>query len=342
MKALILAAGFGERLRPHTEKLAKPAIPFLNIPLLSFPLFLLEKVGLSELIVNSHHLPKTIESCLKTIVGTDYKHHLLHEKKEILGSGGGIENAKRFLSDDDFLVANGDTVIIPSAISDFLQFVDSHKKSGALASLLVCPHELAGDKFGGVWVSRDSQILGFGKKSFPGAVKALHFTGIFILSPRIFSFLQPGPSNILYDALSVAIAAGERVEAYVDSSVKWFETGNSQDFLASSSACLELLAAQNGFSEVLKSILTRFSPSWDNFKTNNLWGHEKIPLATNQLPRLGLLGKQIKFDSTVTLRGFTIIGNHVKVGENCLLEDSVIGPNINLSDQSKVHKQLIV
>ena len=57
MKAMLLSAGYGNRFKPHTNKVAKPAIPFLNIPMLGYPIYYLEQIGIEKLAINTHYLP---------------------------------------------------------------------------------------------------------------------------------------------------------------------------------------------------------------------------------------------------------------------------------------------
>src|SRR4051812_5726608 len=105
MNALLLCAGLGTRFRPITDKIAKPTIPFLNVPLLGYSLAYLENAGLKNLVMNTHHLPDTIKATSKTLCADiNYKTQFSHEP-EILGSGGGIKNAENLLATtDDFIV----------------------------------------------------------------------------------------------------------------------------------------------------------------------------------------------------------------------------------------------
>src|SRR5580698_8851230 len=139
MNALILCAGLGTRFRPTTEKIAKPALPFLNLPLLAYSLVYLESVGLNTLVINTHHLPKTVEAAASGLVKSSYKTIFSNEPK-ILGSGGGIKNNEahlkgRLTSDDEFLVANGDEVMLFNHGDGLSRLVAFHRAQGALATL---------------------------------------------------------------------------------------------------------------------------------------------------------------------------------------------------------------
>src|SRR6185312_3491165 len=93
MRALILSAGLGERLRPLTLRRAKPAVEFLNMPMLAFPYFWLDSVGLSDAVFNTHYLPETVRHAAMHVVRPSTQLHFTHEDA-ILGSGGGIWNAR--------------------------------------------------------------------------------------------------------------------------------------------------------------------------------------------------------------------------------------------------------
>ena len=180
MNAMLLCAGLGTRFQPTTHKLAKPVIPFLNVPLMGFSLYHLEKVGLKQLYVNTHHLPKTVERCLNGIKGDSYKVQYSFEQK-ILGSGGGIKNIESSLkTKDDFIVANGDEVILFGHSDGFKPLIEFHKKSKALATLLTTNHPDAGVRLGGVWCDDDFRATKLGGQS--NQPDAKHFAGVFVLN----------------------------------------------------------------------------------------------------------------------------------------------------------------
>ncbi|MBI2092402.1 MAG: nucleotidyltransferase family protein [Deltaproteobacteria bacterium] len=109
-RAMILAAGLGTRLRPLTHKTPKPLLPVNGRPMIDFSLARVKKAGITNVIINLHYLGGQI----KKYVGSGRRYGLkiryLHEPK-ILGTGGGIKNAERFLNGGPFVVINSDTLI---------------------------------------------------------------------------------------------------------------------------------------------------------------------------------------------------------------------------------------
>lgn len=245
MRGMLLTAGLGTRLRPITDRFAKPAVPFLGIPLLKYPLWLLKAAGVDELVLNTHWKPEQISSLASSL---DIRTHISHEDGAPLGSGGGIWKARGWLDrrsagdDDSFFVANGDEVILPHDPAVLAKFKSAHASSRALASILVMKNPLVGTQFGGVWCSASGDVRGFGKdgSKFGADAVGYHYIGLLLLSPRVFDYMPEGESNILYDTLAAAIAARETVRVMV-SDFTWFETGNPRDFLHATGEALGLL-----------------------------------------------------------------------------------------------------
>ena len=246
MKGFFLAAGLGTRLRPITDKLAKPAVSFLNIPMLYWSYEFVRPLLNDDLIVNLHHLPETVRSLTSKI--RDQHVVFSHEVAAPLGSGGALTFARSHLKEnEDLVVANADEVILPQTPGAIDRMAKHHRESGAIATLLTMRHADAGGKFGGVWHQVDSQgarVLGFGRDAsrYPDAIGALHYVGVLIVNTRILRFLPAqGESNLLYDGLIAAIQSGERVNAHVED-LMWFETGNQNDFLQATSEALPFLS----------------------------------------------------------------------------------------------------
>ena len=135
MKAMVLAAGLGTRMRPLSDLLAKPALPVLNRPLLHWTLELLARHGIRDVLVNTHHRPETVERAVGSGRRFGLRVRYAHEP-EILGSGGGPRKVRAFLGDEPALLVNGDCVFD----FDLTRLVRRHRRSGALATLALKPN----------------------------------------------------------------------------------------------------------------------------------------------------------------------------------------------------------
>lgn len=317
MRALILSAGLGERLRPITERWAKPAVPFLNIPMLGFPLYWLETLKLESVVINTHYKAESIRDAVAKIQ-TAYPVQFVHEPA-ILGSGGGIRNARAQLeTPNDFLVANGDAVVLfpnKSVLEDMLHF---HRERKALATLLTCPLGGVGTKIPGVWFNNKLEVSHFGLEPKSG-LTCQHYASYMILSPKIWQFLPVGSSNILYDVLQPLIKEGEKVVVYPREDMRWFETGNSEDYLKATGACMQLLAHDMTFGPELSALLSRFDSTWSQrakFTTQS---------STLLAPGMNLPGSCISI-------GFAVIGENAKISPGVTLQRVVVLPDASVTE----------
>lgn len=129
MKALILAAGYGTRLAPITDKLPKPLVPVLNIPVIVYNITLLRTLGITDIYINVHHGAEKIMSTLKD--GKKFGVNISWlEEPEILGTGGAIGSLKG-LVDDTILVINADTIMDV----DIESLIDQHISSKKMVTL---------------------------------------------------------------------------------------------------------------------------------------------------------------------------------------------------------------
>ena len=103
MQAMILAAGFGTRLRPYSTFRPKPLFPLLNVSLLRLVIEQLQAIGCRRILVNGHYLSKQIANEVGGLKGVS-----LQMEDEILGTGGGLREALSWIEDEPLLVVNGD------------------------------------------------------------------------------------------------------------------------------------------------------------------------------------------------------------------------------------------
>ncbi len=280
MNVMMLAAGEGTRLRPYTLEKPKPAIPFFSVPLACYSLSLLDTLKIDKLVVNTYHLPQNIELLFKKITPQWKSLHFSPEVGQLLGSGGGIHNAKKFLQGGgDFFVVNADEVILPHEVKILNDMMAFHKRHKGIATLMTMDHPEVGEKFGGAWLNEGTQVQCFSKKApGPHAPRGQHFVGVMILSDKIFSYFKPQivEENILYETLTAAMAAGEDVHAF-QVQAEWFETGNPVDFMKATEACLNALQNERSqrpfWHEHLRQTVCLYSQ--DQYMIENDW--ERLP-----------------------------------------------------------------
>jgi mannose-1-phosphate guanylyltransferase len=329
MRAMILAAGEGQRFRPFTEIQPKPAIPFCGYPLLYFSLFQIHKLLITKLVINTYHLPEKIEKLVSDLPSIfSYQVAISNEKKlgKLLGSGGGIAYAKRHLEGDgSFLVLNADEVIVPKNPNIMVDFLEYFERTKSFASLLTMEHPEAGKKFGAVWVDAKNRVVGFGRippKSDP-VLRPLHFLGTQILKDSIFTYLSADQeSNILYDTISLAIQNGEHVTVFpID--CFWHETGNPQDFLIATEHILKLNQDGNPYlKEFYKKLGDEFyfvdNQSFPFFVHRSVQGYDNV-----QLDGFCVAGAAVHFTEKVRIKN-TVIGSAKKIGLSVNLNSTLI------------------
>jgi NDP-sugar pyrophosphorylase family protein len=232
MKAMILAAGFGTRLWPLTIGRTKPAIPFLNRPLIAFTIEYLKKYGCDELIVNLHHEPESVRDAIgdgsQFGVRIDYS----VEEPEILGTAGALDRVRDRLEGEMFLVINGKII----TDIDLEAAVATHRNRKALATLVLLPNRKR-ERFSEVRVTEDGRIAEFAGFPAPqpqvaGGPPPLMFTGIHILEPEIFDYIPRGVfSDSVRDVYPKAMAGGRIVAAHVAGG-SWHELSTIERYLA--------------------------------------------------------------------------------------------------------------
>lgn len=185
MRAMILAAGFGTRLRPLTNTVPKALVPVAGRPLIEYGLLFLRSQGITEVVINLHHLGEKIRATLGD--GSLYGIQIFYSVEEnILETGGGIKNAQSLLDGDPFVVVNCDA-IVDLDLPDVLCF---HRQQQAAATLVLRPDPDA-TSYGLVETDGHGRIrrLRGQPSEVSEPLSAYMFTGLQILEPRVFDFM---------------------------------------------------------------------------------------------------------------------------------------------------------
>ena len=188
MKAMVLAAGQGTRLRPLTDSQPKALVRVSSRPMIEYSLLLLRYYGIQDIVINLHHHGEQIENWLGdgSRLGLQISYSV---EPELLDTGGGLLKAKPFFQDDTFIVINTD-VLIDLDLDGLLEF---HQKKRAAATLVLRPDRDA-DRYGSMDIDEEDRICRFLDTKMPvqspGPVRKLMFTGVQVLEPKVFDYMD--------------------------------------------------------------------------------------------------------------------------------------------------------
>jgi N-acetyl-alpha-D-muramate 1-phosphate uridylyltransferase len=232
MKAMIFAAGLGTRLKPYTEAMPKALVPVAGVAMLEILINHLQANGINEIIVNVHHFAGQIIGFLEANNNFGAGIAISHEEDLLLDTGGGLKKAAWFFSDHEpFLVQNVDVI----SDVNYLDMLDMHKKSGALATLAVSDRKtsryfLFDDKMqlSGWENTKTAEVKSIGQKVLNP--KRLAFSGIHIINPEIFGLMnQAGRFSIVDTYLD--LATNQRIMGYEHNPENWVDLGKPEELL---------------------------------------------------------------------------------------------------------------
>jgi mannose-1-phosphate guanylyltransferase len=233
VRAILLCAGKGTRFRPVTDRIPKPLLPFLNVPMAVQHLRRLEESGVAQVAVNLHHLPEQVERVLREQAPRSPELAFFLEP-EILGTAGALRNAAPFLGGGDFLVVNSDAAIAP----DFARLVARHRESGRAATLLVTENRHP-DRYTPLQ-SEGDRIAGFGG----AGARPLLYTGVCVLASRLLDRIPPGEAALVGDLWQPLLDEGREEIGFVVHDGPFADLGRPGNFLRAS---LEALARGGPF-----------------------------------------------------------------------------------------------
>lgn len=231
MKAMILAAGYGTRLRPLTYAKPKPMVPICNRPLLGYAVERFLAMGVDEIVVNLHHLPEIIKTYLEKEYGSQCRFHFSYEQ-EILGTGGGVRKVRPVLEkEEDFFLVNGDTIQFPP-----YEALQAHRREENALATLTLRHPPRGDRFTAVWFD-EGKITGFGN----GVGEPLMFSGSHLISSRIFQYLPEKDFSGIVDEVYMPLIANRKeiIGGVVDDG-PWFDIGTPQRYVSAAASVLDM------------------------------------------------------------------------------------------------------
>ncbi len=230
MKAMILAAGRGRRLRPLTDIMPKVLVPMVNTPMIERTIGLLSAHGIKEVIINAHHQSHKITDYLKRRDSSGVRIEVRVEE-EILGTGGGIKNTQDFWDDRPFIAINGD-IVTDINLSEVYAY---HQRRGNLVTMVL--HDFP--PYNKLRIDEDMNILSIGTTK--GGKDTLAFTGIHVIDPGVLDYIPENARYNIIDCYRRLIQEKRPVRACVATGHRWIDIGTVQEYIR---ANFDLLALE--------------------------------------------------------------------------------------------------
>ena len=310
MRAMILGAGLGTRLRPLTHVRPKVLAPVMGTTILEFWLNRLRLQGFEEVALNAYHLASRFRE--KPMSPGRYIPLRIFEEDTLLGTGGGIRNALEFFKDDDFVVVNGDTL----CDVDLNRILLEHLRFGEPVTLVLHDHP----EFNNVAVQGADRVVAFGEEARRLSrgrldIRLLAFTGIHCLNPAVLRSLDRG---VYLDILAVyrnIIEKGHPIKALVLPRLIWREMGTLEAYRALHAECGRW---PRGILEPLRTGRSR-------------WVHPSCEVGSEvRFHGYVAVGPRCRLQSGTVLEN-TILWDDVEIGEGSVLKDCIVTDGVRLS-----------
>jgi len=298
INCFILAAGLGERLRPITNHIPKPLLPILGKPLVEGIAERFSLVSSGKIGINLHYKADMLRDWAKNSAFSERTELFLEDP--ILGTGGALKNAERFLSGGHFLAHNSDIV----SDIDLSRLIETHLSEGNIATLATHNYP----KFNNVVIDEKGHVLDVensgSSMSDPDTTGTkTAYTGIAVYSPEFLKFLPAGVSHITVAWLAAA-RAGHKVKALDFTGCYWNDIGTPSSY---ASAVMEAMRA--------KGEMVYIHPAASGCSDAELDGYLAIESG-------GALQKGASLKNCIVLPGSRV--------ESGLHENCIIGPNFIL------------
>lgn len=310
MKAVILAGGFGTRLRPLSCTRPKLLFPICNKPLLDWTLERLANSGVKEVVLAVNYMA---EAFIQRYGDSTRGMRLFYPMEEKpLGTGGPIKNAEKLIGrKDPFLVLNGDIL----TDFDYSKIMKKHIEKGATATIALYRVEYP-SRYGVAELTEKNRVVRFVEK--PAREKApsnLANAGIYVLDPRIFDYIPSGRPVSMEREVFPKLADDGKLYGY-DFEGLWIDIGKSEDYLKANKLLLDTAKE----SQLVKSVRMK---------------------STVKIKAPTVVGDRVVIDEKSKIGPYTVIGERVTLGKEVHIQKSIIFPGTVISDFTSIKGAII-
>ena len=308
-KAMVMAAGMGSRLEPLTLSVPKPLIKIANVPVMDILLNNLKKIGINDVIANTYYLSEQIIERYNAKRAVDINFSYVKED-ELSGTAGGLKKCQHFFDEgEDFLVTSADGFFD----IDLKKVFDSHKKSGAIATIVsknVPEDEVS--NFGVIVCDDNSFVSEFQEKPTKEEAKStLVNTGIYVFNYKIFDYI---PANTFYDfaknVFPSLMTDNQKINVY-QTNEYWCDIGTIGQY-------------RQTHKDLFNNVI-----NVDDVKIKDFYNSKLIS------------GKNEKISRSTQFRGNNVIGNNCIFEDDVQIENSVIYDNVKIIKNSVIKNSII-
>jgi len=307
LRALVLSAGQGTRLRPLTTFIPKPLLPVRGAAAVAHTIDQLAKLGCDAIAVNLFHRGEMIRESLGESYGGVPLRFSIEE--ELLGTLGALGPLRDFLHRaEQILIVNGDSL----CRWPLRGLVRRHMRNGAEATILVSKRVDPRPFGGGVGVVDHNRIVSFRDRGDDGdEVVRRVFMGAHVISPGLLNRVPDGPANFVPDLYEPLLAEGGRIGA-VETSRKWHDLGTPERYR--------------------RAVL-----DWGHRRT---WRDPDAEVAAGARIRGSVIEQDARIE-TETVVSSSVVFPGARVGSGCRVVESIIGPGVDLPPQTTVERRMM-
>jgi NDP-sugar pyrophosphorylase family protein len=309
LKTLVLAGGFGTRLRPLSCSRPKALFPVANKPLIDYTLESLSEAGVETVVLAVYYMAESLVRYLgptKNDLGILY----LREQRP-MGTGGPISQARDMMNGEKFMVMNGDLL----ADFDYKRLINYHEEKGGIATVALTQVEDP-YRYGSVELDWEGRITRFVEKPELGkAPSNLINAGIYVLEPEIFDYIPDGGKVRIETQVFPKLAEEQQLYGF-ESHGFWMDIGEPIDYLNANAA---VLARQR---KVIKP---------DSIEID----------ATAVISGPCNFGENVKIGADSRIGPNVSLANDVQIGKGCRIENSIIFAGAVIEDYSSVKNAIL-
>ena len=306
INAFILAAGYGERLKPITDHIPKPLLPICGKPIIETVLDRISSLSPNLIGINTHHKSEQIENW--RLNHTTHCNIRLFHETSILGTGGAVKNAESMLRNSMFIVHNADIL----SDMDIETLIRRHHESKNIATLAVHDHE----KFNNVWIDDRGFLKSVGttiKEESSGLCK-IAFMGIAVYSQEILNYIPEGNSSVV-DAWLKSIAAGQSLGTVDFSGSAWTDIGTPDAY---ASAVFDALKKDG----------------------ETIYVHESVDCRKTEL------NGNVAIEEGVTIQALSCLSNSIllpgtKITAESKIENAIVGPEFSVAFRTPQNRETL-